>query len=155
MGMYTQLTLNVRLKPNCWLYNVLNLMMENDVDDDSYKSTEIKSYIKYGKLGNHSLFRTDRWKWMLYGSSAYFEEWAEPKLSYNEESEELNFSCCFNIKNYENEIQLFLDFLAPFILNRGQIGTYRYEEWEEPAIVINDEDGVKIGDWRIKNLNET
>lgn len=153
MGMYTQLILKVRLKPNRWLYNVLNLMMENDTNDESYKDIEIKRFVKYGRLGDHSLFRTNRWKWMLYGNSAYFEEWAEPEVIYNKESDEIEFSCCFNIKNYENEIQLFLDFLAPFILDRGQIGTYRYEEWEEPVAVIkDDEDGVKIGSWRSREF---
>ena len=39
---------------------------------------------------------------------------------------------CFNLKNYDQEIEKFLDWLCPYIQTEGYIGTYWYEEQEEP-----------------------
>lgn len=38
------------------------------------------------------------------------------------------------LKNYDSEIEEFLDWLEPYIGTEGFIGYMRYEEWEDPTL---------------------
>ena len=137
MGMYTQLKLDVNLKPDPELLKVLTFMDAGDTEQVNSFLTEIDS--------SAPLFATERWSWMLKGDSAYFDDYAPPTISVNKEN--IHFTCCFNIKNYGDEIKKFLDYLSPYILDVGKIGEYMYEEWDFPENVnYNINTGIRMGE---------
>jgi hypothetical protein len=132
MGMYTGLKLNVKLKEEMkdqWL-PVLRVMLKNE---DDYKKPD--------EVADHELFHTQRWTWMFYGSSTYLEPEYIPDSKLDECNNELFVR--FNIKNYDFEIQKFLDWLSPYveILKEGK---YRYEEYDEDSQIILEEGKLKI-----------
>lgn len=62
----------------------------------------------------------------------------------------LIYSCKVNIranlKNYDNEIDKFLHWLAPYIDTEGFIGYTRYEEYDDPTLIyIDDRDVIYKG----------
>lgn len=132
MGMYTQLKATIKLDYNhddvdkvikvlCHMLYAENIDIDNEI-----------SYFK------HPLFETSRWDWMLNGSSAYFDEHEPSYLR------DYVLYLDFDMKNYDNEIQKFLDWIRPYSVSRGKIGTYRYEEQENDSWVIFDEDDCRI-----------
>jgi hypothetical protein len=85
---------------------------------------------------DHPLFQTERWGWMLrYGGSYYFD--TKPHLSWAKDEITNTWHLTFgtNIKNYSNEWEHFLDFIAPHLKTDGYIGTYRYEESAAPTLL--------------------
>ena len=122
--MYTELKLDVKLKEDGDVGAILDYMIDNNKPKP----------VKLIKRLNHNLFKTERWEWMLNGASAYFDSETNSNLD-----DEWNLSMCFNIKNYTNEIEEFIDFIKPFVLTKEKWGTYCYEEWKKPVNIIDGE----------------
>lgn len=82
-------------------------------------------------LPDHPFFACQRWE-MLFGSSFYFE--AEPSLTWR--ADDRAFSGRGNVKNYDGEIEHFLDWLAPHVCHFGGSfgGFFRYEEDVAPTL---------------------
>jgi hypothetical protein len=131
MGMYTQLALNVWLKPSNdpQRFAILKLMCE-----DGYPEKPDNPPM------DHPLFKTDRWFWMMRsGGSFYFHG---SKLSGTiGELETINgchpFSIWTDIKNYTGEWESFLDFITPLVDDDlGDLaGFLRYEEADMPTLI--------------------
>lgn len=127
MGMYTELVLGVKIKADPNVIGILNYMLSNtDKNEDCDYS--------------HPFFKTLRWDWMLCSDSYCFDGQTDSELIIDRLVEDspmyfLNVRC--NLKNYRDEIQLFLDWLAPYIETRGFIGYTRYEEDEDPTLIYN------------------
>lgn len=129
MGMYTGLVLDARLK--------------NTITTDV---TEVLGFmIRSGEgreplVPDHDLFQTSRWVWMLNGDSAYFPVERRPILARpalygrHETGVPTLLSVGFSIKNYDSEIEKFLDWLTPY-LEEG-IGWTMYEEDEFPTLIL-------------------
>ena len=49
-----------------------------------------------------------------------------------------------NLKNYDSEIEKFLDWISPYIEDTGFFGYMRYEEDDFPTLLINDKYNHKI-----------
>ncbi len=47
--------------------------------------------------------------------------------------------CRFEIKNYESELELLVNTLKPYIINRGKIGTLLYEEYDKAGDITYNE----------------
>lgn len=128
MGMYTKLQCNLMLKKDKKLYEILqNLLGEKDTLDLS--------------TINHDFFKTERCSYMLKCCSYYFTGTNNTKLIENEYQYILHIDCDF--KNYNNEIDLFLDWISQYLdghLNYEFVGYYRYEEDENPILlyIINN-----------------
>lgn len=119
MGMYTELVLGVELKADPNVIGILKVMLGYlDEFDGNY---------------SHPLFSTPRWRIMLGCGSAYFDRQADSKLVEDYRCCYLNVGC--NFKNYNNEIDLFLDWLRPYIESDGFIGYMRYEENDNPTLI--------------------
>lgn len=122
MGMYTGLRLRANLKEETMAQwkPVIDIMLEG--------GPGIK---RPDDIEDHPLFHTDRWSWMLKGTSAYLEPDFMPnsKLDYGNE-----FFAQFNIKNYSGEIEAFLDWISPHIDVLFAAST-RYEEAEKETII--------------------
>lgn len=131
MGMYTALVLDARLKDDTpqGVIDVLQRMISG---------TEVSSDPR--SLPDHGLFGDTRWSWMLRGSSAYFPLEREPSLrapfyySHGHSDTPVLLSVGFSIKNYDNEIELFIDWLTPYVYEA--IGWTMYEENEAPTPIV-------------------
>lgn len=143
MGMYTELSIGVRIKGETpsGVIAALEAMASPIVPNENTTDEKVrkKSSIPPETLA-HPLFDTERWAWMLRSGGGYYFR-AQPTLvwGYDKVGEGWNLTFCTNIKNYSNEWEHFLDFIAPWIEggeDREYIGTYRYEEDEYPSLVF-------------------
>ena len=134
MGMYTEFHFNVQLIHNLpkEVENILKYMIgESDGED-----------ISPPDLPNHKLFSTPRWQVMLMGDSYYFAADTISTLRYDNitNSHFLCIRCSF--KNYDSEIELFLDWISPYIeMDSGEfLGFYRYEMDEIPTLIYHEKE---------------
>jgi hypothetical protein len=136
MGMYTELNIGVRFKKDLPL-DVLKALQ--------YITSELDPHEKEIDFAtDHSLFKTDRWKWMLRSGGSYYFD-TKPMLywAFDDIAQAWNLSFVTNIKNYTSEWEEFLKFIAPHVDDYSDedskphyIGTYRYEEDDEPTLVF-------------------
>lgn len=130
MGMYTELVMATEIKNDPNIISVLQFMLG---DTDSIKP--------HFTIPEHPLFKTERWKSMLCCDSYYFAGTTHCEL----ECDNLGSGCklCYltirtNFKNYDSEIDHFLDWLSPYIVTNGFLGYERYEEFENPTLIYNN-----------------
>ncbi len=90
-------------------------------------------------LGPVPLFGTDRWDRIFHGDSYYFESQPFVKFRYDDIGESWYLTTVFNLKNYGDEIQKFLDWIEPWVGSYGHVGHTRYEEIEDPTLIYYDE----------------
>lgn len=131
MGMYTELVLGIEIEDNDKIIQTLRYMLGET---------------EYQPVDDHELFRTDRWDYMLKCDSYYFDGQTDSKLYMDDLYEDnpkfyLNVRC--NLKNYDNEINKFLDWLNPYIKTFGFLGYLRYEENEDPTLIYKTEKGIE------------
>jgi hypothetical protein len=125
--MYTELVMAIELKKDVpsQVIKVLSYMVgENGVEP--------------ANLPNHPLFKTPRWSFMLNSDSYYFDgithsELEEDNLFPDHPYYYLSVRC--NLKNYDEEIEKFIDWITAFTESSGFVGYKRYEEDEEPTLI--------------------
>ncbi|ARC67896.1 hypothetical protein P5637_07065 [Bacillus paralicheniformis] len=92
------------------------------------------------ELPDHKLFSEgSRWKWMLQSDSYYFDG-----KTHSEIVNDTLVGGCYvtircNLKNYDNEIENFIEWISPFIYKKDEnyfIGYKRYEEDNEPELIF-------------------
>jgi hypothetical protein len=127
MGMYTELVLAIELKSSIepQVIKILSYMVGDN---------EVEPVI----LPDHPLFKTPRWSFMLEGDSYYFDGVTnsilkEDNLFPEQPTYYLTIRC--NLKNYDDEIDKFLDWIKPYTESKGFIGYKRYEEDKEPTLL--------------------
>ena len=126
MGMYTELVLAVEFRSDtpAYVFDMLKIM----IDDRGVPETIL--------LPDHPLFKTDRWAYMLRCDSACFPGESYVKLDESRMFTELTLRC--SLKNYDSEIEWFLDFIKPYLQTNGYLGYMRYEEYDYPTLIYND-----------------
>ena len=133
MGMYTELNIGVNFSPFTPnnIIKILDYMLGNNGDNNI-------------ELTSHPLFSTERWRYMLRCDSYYFDGRTDSSMEYDDigNNYQLNVRC--NLKNYNNEISLFLDFIQPYLNTYGFLGYTRYEEHEDPTLIYNTRKGIKL-----------
>lgn len=131
MGMYTELNIGVAFKkdtPN----NVINILKYMLSEDET---------VQY-ELPDHPLFRTARWSIMLVCDSYYFDGQTDSSLRYDDISEQYYLNVRCNLKDYDDEIKKFMDFIQPYLDTRGFLGYTRYEEDDDPTLIYNSSEGI-------------
>ena len=124
MGMYTEFHLNVELRQDT--PDDVVVILQYMVDHDEHKERP--------RTPDHPLFRMERWKWMLLCDSYYFAADTHSTLSLDYGTYYLCIRC--NLKNYEGEIEAFIDWLRPYVAeHRGFSGFLRYEEARDPTLI--------------------
>lgn len=127
MGMYTKLSVDIRFRENLpeEVITALNIMSGNN-------------YYVSQALPEHDLFKTPRWDFMLLCSSYYHTPFSLNKFTKDEISKTYYLTSSSDFKNYNGEIDLFFDFIAPYVED-GFLGYSQYEEAEHPTLhyVIN------------------
>lgn len=147
MGMYTELNIEVTVKPkDATTLAILQAMVNGD--DATLTLLE-----EAGKLPDYTLFTASpRWKWMLRSDSFYFDHVADSSLHdrfahYDERPEGtelervLNVRC--DLKNRNEDIELFIEWIHTFTKTRGFIGYMRYEENRNPTLIYFWNDRVE------------
>lgn len=130
MGMYTELVLGVEIENNPDVISIIKYMLgESNVKP---------------QLPEHSLFKTDRWKYMLHCDSYYFAGTTHSNLKCDTILGIRYFlTIRSNLKNYDSEIEKFLDWLCPYIKTYGFLGYKRYEEFEDPTLIYKEYDTIQ------------
>lgn len=84
------------------------------------------------KLPDHNFFKCDRWHHIGHIGSYYFSPFAlrHKQEHIQEDGTQRVFLIC-NLKNYHDEIELFLDWIDPYM--EFYWGHYCYEEDEKPT----------------------
>lgn len=121
MGTYTELILKVELHKDLPpdVYMILEFLFNHDKSPFSWP------------IPDHSFFKTQRWENIGGGSSQYHVPECLNYFKYN-----VLFSRC-DLKNYDNEIDMFLHWLDPYIDKfPGEcIGWKWFEEDDEPKLI--------------------
>lgn len=127
MGMYTELVLSCNIYNDTEVVNVLKYMCDNT-----------QPYPE--KLPDHPLFVEDgRWRYMFRCSSFYHVPRYYASIEYEKISDKYTLIVRSDFKNYGDEINEFVDWIAPYVYTHGNgkqmIGYSRYEEDDEPEIL--------------------
>ena len=86
-------------------------------------------------IPKHELFETSRWTWMLQSNSYYHVPFAT--MRFQEDMGTWYLIGRADLKNYDNEIEKFFDWIGSFVYCRGDktfIGYSLYEEAEGPVL---------------------
>ena len=128
MGMYTELVLGVNLRSDTPenIINILNYMLSGISDSTKPEITD------------HPLFSTERWPIMLVCDSYYFDGRTDSSMERDTVSKRYELNVRTNFKNYNNEVDLFLDFIRPYLYTDGFLGYMRYEDDDDPTLIYND-----------------
>ena len=127
MGMYTELVLGIELDHDRATIQKLNYMLNETNYDISI---------------DDPFFKTPRWTYMLYSDSYYFDGQTDSKLIYDSIANTYYLNVRCNLKNYDNEIELFLNWIGPHIVTDGFLGYMRYEEDKNPTLIYNTGNGL-------------
>ena len=133
MGMYTEINICFDLIKN----------VSKDVVDILYYLINGVS-VSFTELPEHDFFKCDRWNMIACCDSYYFDGSTNSKMIFDGISDTWKINIRANLKNYDNEIEKFLNWLKPYIETKGFIGYKRYEECEEPVLIYNDFEYNKI-----------
>lgn len=134
--MYTEISLECKLKkdtPEEIITLLKNLCTENK------NNTDIKEDVLKGIVKEHQFFRCQRWDMVFCGVSYYFN--AQTRSALKEDyldNGEYYLSIRSNLKNYDSEIEHFLDFISPFVdaYTDEHLGHVRYEENDIPTLLF-------------------
>lgn len=137
MGMYTELVLGIKLKLQEHENYVLDILkyMCGDVEELTVPEDKL----------THPLFETERWRFMFRCGSYYFDGQTNSFVT------EDDIGCKFltvrcNLKNYNSEIEEFLDWIVKYTDYFGEfVGYMRYEEDDLPTLIYFNRDDVKYG----------
>jgi hypothetical protein len=125
MGMYTEFHFNAELRKDtpADVLEVLWYMLGDRASEPP--------------LPSHPLFETDRWYGMLRCDSYYFDADTCSTLRRDRISETYFLCIRCNLKNYDDEIGKFVDWITPYLdKHEGEfLGFRRYEETEEPTLL--------------------
>lgn len=128
MSMYTEFHFNANLRDDT-SENVMHVLK-------AMTTIERNPYGWVFETPDHPLFKTQRWEAMLNSDSYYFPSAANSVLNENS----LSIRC--NFRNYDNEIDHFLDWIAPYLDEFNTfLGYSRYEEKDNPTLYFYDPAG--------------
>lgn len=132
MGMYTELHFNSRLKSNTpkKVISILKFMV-GDVNINNEPPTP-----------SHPLFDDTRWSFMLRCDSSYFDADTYSTIRWCDTSKAYYLNIRTNFKNYNEEIDLFIDWINPYLEKEdGEfLGFSRHETSEKPTLIFKNPD---------------
>jgi len=145
MGMFTELVMAAQIKDDPEVISILEFMLDNNSTiEDNRGGWDVNN------LPDHPLFSTPRWECMLTADSPWFPGKSNSELRfepnyYDGYNYYLSIRC--NIKDYDLELELFLDWLSPYIVPEGFMGYLMYEDSKYPELIfITEEHKLEILD---------
>lgn len=135
MGMYTEIYVKISLKEDApqQVIDILSYMMGEGEEPS--------------ELPSHELFIKSRWHFMLRCSSHYHMPSCVGKFWYNDIASQWFLLNRSDLKNYENEIESFFDWISPYAEQNSEkqfIGYELYEEENEPTMYYLTDNGLEI-----------
>ena len=134
MGLYTDFEIEITLKKNTpeHVINIIDYLFNWRRNDRKEKSELIKP--------NHEFFKTPRWHHI--GSMS---GWSDAESNFNPKT--LHIKSISSLKNYDDEIDLFLDWIKPHLQcqDGDMIGTQWCECEESETVLIYTEGTAKEG----------
>lgn len=141
MGMYTGIYFSAKLKPLAAVA-IKNALRESDMSEDIFDFWRAVSAIFPIQNDWMTVGRRD---FIPFGALSYMpDEWSEIKAGEGICNDNIWNVCC-SLKNYNGEIEHFLDGVLPFLIEEVCEVTYYYEEEESPR-QINVYPADYIGD---------
>jgi len=133
MGTFTELNMAVRLKEDTPsdVISVINSMIDGAIIPI--------------ETPNHPFFKTDRWWKLFVEDSYYFAGDTHSTFKFNGIMNQYTLTIRSNLKNYSYEIELFLNFLHPYIDTYGFIGYEMDQRCDEPDLIYNYNSRIIIG----------
>lgn len=133
MGMYTKINIILPIKNDTSndIKEILQSMFEGDDIEDMKR--------KQLKLPSHKFFEGNRRIWFpASGGSYYFTGTVNSNIKYTSDAgdNQMVLHIDTDFKNYDDEIELFLDWIQPYV-DAGQnefLGYSRYEETFNPTL---------------------
>lgn len=135
MGMYTELNcaLVLHKKTPSHIIQILGDMVRG-------RREEAEAFVECcPPLFSHELFSTARWTSLCASASYYFAaNEAESKLRWDETAQDWRLTIRSNLKNYDKEIEKFLDWISPFLqmMPGDFLGYKMYEEDPFPTLLF-------------------
>jgi hypothetical protein len=126
MGMYTQVFLAIEL----------NSLANPDVLYTLHTMVIDSMYIVNGN--EKVVFESERSQIMFKCSSAYFVDVIVSKLKYCPYSKSWSLLVHSHFKNYDSDIEKFIEFIKPYCRRNGLIGYSIYEEDEQPTLYFKE-----------------
>jgi hypothetical protein len=131
MGMYTEIYINADLKENTpkEVIQILLAICNGHMGDEVLKN------------------KPSRWRCLFANASYYTPLTSCGQLSYSDIGGHYSILGKGDIKNYEDEIQEFFEWIKPYCQNDYEesfIGYYRYEESREPTLIYTDNIDTEI-----------
>lgn len=93
-------------------------------------------------LPKHEFFKCDRWDSIACCFSYYFDGLTNSQMKYDDISKTYRVSIRASLKNYDCEIEKFLDWLLPYIDTNGFIGYERHEDMDNPTLIYIELDDL-------------
>jgi len=125
MGMYTEIHFNSELKENLDknVIDILQYMLNHSEDKPP--------------LPDHEFFKCSRWDMLFMCDSYYFDADTHSTLRFDDISNAYYLCIRSNLKNYDDEIEKFIDWIQPYLekFKDDFLGFYRYEESEQPTLI--------------------
>jgi hypothetical protein len=135
MGMYTEFHFNAELKQDTpqTVIATLAAMLANDEPKD------------FAPLFDHPLFQTMLWRFMLVSDSYYFPADTHSTCRYDDIANSRFLCIRCNLKNYDGEIEKFIDWIMPYVDETpGEfLGFYRHEEDVQPTLIYAPDSEVR------------
>lgn len=135
MGMYTEFVMAAQIKNDPTVVQILDCMLNDGIEPTN--------------LPDHDFFKIKSWKLTLSIDSYYFPGQTDSTFIKNDlhgaAKEPLYFlTVRCNLKNYYNDIDKFLDWLCPYIIDPqdGFLGYSRYEECDDPRLIYIHENKI-------------
>lgn len=127
MGTYTEFKFSARLKHDTPkdIIDILNtVIVDRKIGTDKvlFKTEDV-----FKPEINHQFFKTERW-YMLFLSNNFRDDLQAYQFKFVKNRLEINIHSEF--KNYDNEIELFIDWIKPYIIGRKKkqyVGFYEVE----------------------------
>lgn len=123
--MYTEFHFNVELVRDVDVH-IINLLANMISTSD----------LHYEGL-SHEFFSCARWRWLFTMDSYYFNADTMSTLRLDKITETYFLCIRSNIKNYDREIEKFVDWIKPYLdaIEGDFLGFSRYAEIEEPTLI--------------------
>jgi len=127
MGMYTEFNFAAKLKSDApkEVFHALDVLVNRAV-------------MRVEDMPDHEFFKCERWRMLAWCRSAYFD--AEPHSYFGKPREwenEYTVQILCNLKNYDGEIEKFVDWITPYLdcIDGQFLGYSRYEEFTKPNLL--------------------
>ncbi len=135
MGMYTEFHFNSSIKKDTpkEVVEILIWMVRGEYHE------------RPKNLPKHKFFECSRWAVLFRMDSYYFDAKTNSYFEFDDVSKCYYLNIKSNLKNYDDEISEFLDWIHPYLdkFDGEFLGFYRYEEYENPTLLYHGSNEIE------------